>query len=216
MAGQCALTDHGKEWETLESLFDHAIKEETKLSAKDRVNMTDNSPSFSVKRGAIGATIAALPAQQANRPRLERQRFQPQPSRTSSTESYIVPNCPIKYKAWSHAVMDYYREHKTCFKCRDRVHPKGHDDCPFRMTQKQAWGDYSPLHGRDPADMQVDDPPSHSQEPARGSNPYAPQKPKSFGKSTRGPGSASAHKRRFFGLGTCPSRAGPSVGCTLS
>ncbi len=70
MAGQCALTDQGKEWETMEPLFDHAIKEDTKLLAKDRV--TDVSPSFSAKRGP---TLAALPTHQSNRPRLNKTRL---------------------------------------------------------------------------------------------------------------------------------------------
>jgi hypothetical protein len=106
LAGQCALTYQGKEWETLESLFDHAIKEETKLFAKDRVNLTVNSPPFSVKRGS---TVAAPPAQLANMPRLDRQRLAP-PGRSSNTESYTIPNCPVKYSKWSTKVMAYYTE----------------------------------------------------------------------------------------------------------
>ena len=214
LAGQCALTDQGTEWETLDSLFQHAIKEETKLSAKDRVNLTANSPPFTVKRTS---TVAALPAQLSNRPRLDKQRLAPQ---SRSSESYTIPNCPIKHSKWSAKVMAYCTEHKSCFKCRDRVHAQGHTECPFRLADKQAWGDYSPLHGPDPAMMQVDEPegkwgsksgneqrvrftlpppPGQRQEPARGSNPYAPPKSTSYGKSTRGSPSASAHRKRFSG-----------------
>ncbi len=184
--------------ETLESLFDHAIKEETKLSAKERVNLTANSPPFTVKRSS---TVAALPAQLANMPRLDRQRLAP-PGRSS--DSYTDPTFPrdLTYKAWSQKVMEVCTEHKTCYKCKDQIHPGGHTDCPYQHLKRQAWGDFSPLHGKGPEAMQEDDPPGHNQEPARDSNPYAPQKGRSFGKSTfvpRGPGSASAQKRRFHG-----------------
>jgi hypothetical protein len=131
LAGQCALTNQGKEWETWESLFDHAIKEETKLLAKDRVTLTDVSPPFSAKRGPA---LAAMPAQ--SRQRLERHRLQPTPSKGTSSESYTIPNFPrdMKYKPWSQAVMDLCIENKTCFKCEDRVHPQGHNDCPYRLV----------------------------------------------------------------------------------
>ena len=196
LVGQCALTDQGKEWETLESLFDHAIKEETKLLAKDRVTLTDVSPPFSAKRGP---TLAAMPAQMSHRPRLDKQRLQPPPNRGNNSDRYIVPNFPrkAKYKPWSKEVMDLCIQNKTCFKCRDRVHPKGHEDCPYRLSNKQAWGDYSPLHGQDPEAMQVDDPQAsdYPQKPAKES-PYAPKNAQKW-KSHRGSPSASAHKKRF-------------------
>jgi hypothetical protein len=129
----------------------------------------------------------------------------------------------MKYKKWSQEVMDVCIENKTCFKCRDRIHPQGHNDCPYRLAKKQAWGDYSPLHGKDLEAMQVDEPqgkfgskfgneqrlrfnlpppPGHTREPPKGSNPYASKNQnakKSWSKPTRGSGSASAHKQRFSG-----------------
>jgi hypothetical protein len=54
------------------------------------------------------------------------------------------------------------------------------------MEKRQAWGDYSPLHGQDPHAMQVDEPPGHHQEPAKGLNPYAPKVDKNNQFSRRG------------------------------
>ena len=217
LAAQCALTDEGKEWESLESLFNHAIKEETKLQAKERVILTDVSPSFTAKRGA---TVAALPAQQTTRPRLDRQR--PKfVSKDNSSEGYIMSDCPreLKYGPWSQKIMTFCTQNKTCFKCRDRVHSQGHEGCPYKMEKRQSWGDYSPLHGQDPHAMQVDEPPGkyssragneqrarftlppppgHTQEPAKDTNPYAPKRNLNW-TPNKGAGSAWARKKRFSG-----------------
>ena len=142
-----------------------------------------------------------------------------------SSDSYTDPTFPrdLKYKAWSQKVMEVCTEHKTCYKCRDQIHPGGHTDCPYQHLKRQAWGDFSPLHGKDPEAMQVDEPPGkyiprtgneqrsrftlppppgHHQEHPKDFNPYASKNQsakKPWTKPTRGSGSASAHKRRFSG-----------------
>jgi hypothetical protein len=94
------LTDQGKEWETLESLFDHAIKEETKLLVKDRV--TDVSPPYSAKRAP---TLAAMPAQVHKRQQAPRQQA---PNAQGSSESYKPDNFLrwAKYSKWNQKTMD--------------------------------------------------------------------------------------------------------------
>ncbi len=34
---------------------------------------------------------------------------------------------------------DLYVKEKARFKCRDKVHPRGHEDCPYRSHDKPAW-----------------------------------------------------------------------------
>ncbi len=82
----------------------------------------------------------------------------------TSSDSYTDPTFPrdLKYKAWSQKVMEVCTEHKTCYKCGDQIHPGGHTDCPYQHLKRQTWGDFSPLHGKDPEAMQVDDPPGHN------------------------------------------------------
>ena len=124
----------------------------------------------------------------------------------------------MKYGKWSPTIMTFCKDNKVCFKCRDRVHSEGHEGCPHKLAKRQAWGDYSPLHGKDPNAMQVDEPqgkysrkgneqrarftlpppPGHTQEPAKDTNPYAPKRNKNW-TPNKGAGSAWARKKRFSG-----------------
>jgi len=214
LAGQCALSDTGKEWDSLESLFDHAIKEEIKAQAKERVINSDHSPSaITMKRSHV---IAALPAQPSNRPRQDKQQTPP----VSGTGSYTVQAFPKdqRYAKWSPEVRDLCIQHNTCFKCRDRIHPRGHEDCPYRSHDRPKWNSYSPLHGQSPDQMDTDPGPSgkksfhtgslHKEQSVRFQlppppdhqvvTPYASRtgEKKKYG---RGSPSASAHRKRFSG-----------------
>ena len=142
LAGECALDEAGEEWKSLEKLFTLSIVKETKQKAKLRASVQKSSslfPSPTVKRGP---TLAALPAQVA-----QRQKKEYLPARQFPEHMKCAP--------FTDRIMKVCLAHNTCFKCRDLVH--SHMDCPARADPKHEFGMWSKRYPK-PQDMQVDTP----------------------------------------------------------